>query len=199
MGDPKKIRKKYSTPAHPWEKSRIDEEREITKNYALNNKKEIWKMSTMLKKFKEEAKKLGSLSTKQADKERKQLLSRLKSIGLLEEDSSMEAILTLQMQDILERRLQTIVHKKGLARTMKQARQFITHGHIKIGSRVINSPSYIVRKKEENSISFKDKSSLANPDNPERKIMEKPKKKGKSEKGTKKEKEKNRQKKDKSE
>ena len=31
MGDPKKIRKKYDTPSHPWIKSRIDEEKRIRK------------------------------------------------------------------------------------------------------------------------------------------------------------------------
>ncbi|MCQ4335807.1 MAG: 30S ribosomal protein S4, partial [Sulfolobales archaeon] len=51
-------------------------------------------------------------------------------------------------------RLQTIVFKKGLARTIHQARQLIVHGHIAIGGRRVTSPGYIVKKSEEDLIDF---------------------------------------------
>jgi len=140
MGDPRKARKKYSTPRHPWEKLRIEHEAELTKTYALQTKKEIWKMNSTLKGFKDQAKKLASLTSKQAEKETKQLFDRLKRMGLLKE-VTMDAILNLKVEDIMERRLQTITVKKGLAKTIKQARQFITHRHIRIGEKVITSPS----------------------------------------------------------
>ncbi len=170
MGDPKKTRKKYSTPSHPWQKARIEEETELTKSYALKNKKEIWKMGSILKRFKKQAKKLGSLDSKQAEKEKEQLLKRLKAMNLLKEEDNLETILILNPKDIMERRLQTIVVKKGFARSMKQARQFITHGHVGIGNKIITSPSYIVLQSEEASIKFKENSALSNSDHPERKI-----------------------------
>jgi len=167
MGDPIKTRKKYSSPRHPWEKSRIDEEAEITKNYAVKNKKEIWKMNSMLKNFKYQAKKLSSLNTKQAEKETKLLFKRLQNMALLKEPS-MDSILNLKLEDIMERRLQTILQKKGFARTVKQARQFITHGHVGIGSKIITSPSYLVLEEEESKLSFKSGSGLNDKDHPER-------------------------------
>jgi small subunit ribosomal protein S4 len=170
MGDPKKIRKKYKTPAHPWEKARLEHEAELIKKYALGNKKEIWKINSLLKSFKAQAKKLGSLSTKQAEKERNLVLAKLTSIGLLKAEDTLESVLTVAIEDLMERRLQTFVLKKGFARTMKQARQFVTHGHIQVSGKVITSPSYILRVSEEDGLTFKTTSSLSDPDNPERKI-----------------------------
>lgn len=170
MGDPIKIRKKYSKPAHPWEKSRIEEETAIINKYALANKKEIWKMNSMLKGFKNEAKKLGSLTDEQSKKEKDLLLKKLVSMALLKAEDKMESILTTKLEDLIERRLQTIVYRMGLARSMLQARQFIVHRHIKVDNKVITAPSYIVLKKEESLVRFSESSSLADPENPERKI-----------------------------
>ena len=170
MGDPRKTRKKYQTPAHPWQKDRLDSETEINKKYALGNKKEIWKMVSKLKNFKEQAKKLESLATEQAKKEKEFLVKKLKSLALIKPEDNIEAVLTLTVDNILDRRLQTIVLKVGLARSMKQARQFITHGHITISGKVITSPSYLVLESEEAKIGFKSTSGLSNPDNPERQI-----------------------------
>ncbi|MCX6706616.1 MAG: 30S ribosomal protein S4, partial [Candidatus Woesearchaeota archaeon] len=66
MGDPKKTRKKYYTPHHPWNRTRIDEERIIKIEYGMKNKREIFKMSSLLKDFKGQAKKLIALRTAQA-------------------------------------------------------------------------------------------------------------------------------------
>ena len=52
MGDPKKQRKKYTTPRHPWQRDRLDEERQLLKDYGLKNKKELWKFESLLRKFK---------------------------------------------------------------------------------------------------------------------------------------------------
>ena len=41
MGDPRKLRKKYYPPSHPWQKIRIDEEKILMKDYGFKNKKEF--------------------------------------------------------------------------------------------------------------------------------------------------------------
>ena len=41
MGSPKKQRKKYSKPSHPWQKARIEEEKALKKEYSFKNKKEL--------------------------------------------------------------------------------------------------------------------------------------------------------------
>ena len=168
MGDPKRQRKKYSGPRHPWEKERIEEEKSLKAEYGFKNKKEIWKMRSLFKRFKNQAKQLIALKREQAEKEKSQLLGRLARIGLIQPGGDINAVLWLSFRSLLDRRLQTMLMKRGLARTVKQARQFIVHGHVKVSDKKITSPSYIVRVSEEPMISFSQGSSLSKADHPER-------------------------------
>ncbi len=168
MGDPRKARRTYQNPKKPWDKSRLDEERVLVRDYGIANKTEIYKMQALLRKFALQAKNLISISTAQGEQERKALISKLQSLSLINVDAQLDDVLALELKNIMERRLQTLVLRKGLANTVKQARQFIVHKHIKVGNKVITSPSYIVSKSNEATISFVDKSSLANPAHPER-------------------------------
>ncbi|MBI4150251.1 30S ribosomal protein S4 [Candidatus Woesearchaeota archaeon] len=170
MGDPRKIRSKFAGPSHPWQRQRIVEEKQLVKEYGLKNKTEIWKMTSMLKSVARQAKNLIPLATVQAEREKKQLMTRLQRYGLVPMNTNMDAVLGLTLRDLLERRLQTQVYKKNLAHTMRQARQFITHGHITIAGRKISSPSYLVPITEETQISFMINSTLANTEHPERQI-----------------------------
>ncbi|MCK4589891.1 MAG: 30S ribosomal protein S4 [Nanoarchaeota archaeon] len=173
MGDPKKPKKKYFTPRHPWVKERIDQEKELTREFALKNKKEIYKIDSVLKKFKDRAKNLISATTKQGEKEKKQLLQRLHKLGLVSPEAALDDVLSLNLKDIMDRRLQNMVTKKALARTQAQARQFIVHQHIMIKGKKVTAPNYLVTRAEEDSIQFTPKSKLANQDHPERSIEEK--------------------------
>ena len=177
MGDPGKIRKKYDTPSHPWQSARIEEERKVLNEYGLKNKKEIWRMETMLRDFKNQAKGLASRVDEQSKLEEKQLLDRLVSLGLLSQGESMDKVLGLNVQDVMGRRLQAFLVKKGLARTMTQARQFITHGHVLVNKKKITFPSYFVSLKDEAAIEFMPKSPFAREDHPERVVVEKEEKK----------------------
>ncbi|MFA5142427.1 MAG: 30S ribosomal protein S4 [Candidatus Woesearchaeota archaeon] len=174
MGDPKKSRKKYQTPSHPWIKARIDEEAEIVKEYGFKTKQEIWKVDSKLRNFARIAKKLIPRKDKQAVIETKQLLDKLTAMGLLEADSQLDKVLNINLKVLLDRRLQSMVCKKGFAKTMKQARQFITHRHVAVNGKVITSPSYLVSKKEEAVVQFLHTSALANPEHPERALALKP-------------------------
>lgn len=149
MGSIKKQRKKFSKPDHPWQKERIAEEKEIVKQYGLRRKFEVWKMDSMLKKFLHRAKTIIGEKSLQSDLEKKQLLERLHLLGLLKKDSKVEDVLNLKLKDFLDRRLQTLVHRKQIAKTIKQAREFIVHEHIAVGSRKITTPSYLVSIEEE--------------------------------------------------
>lgn len=171
MGDPRKNRKKYTKPMHPWQRARIEEERELKKNYGVKNKKELWKISSKLKNFKEQAKKIIRTPSSQSEKEKEQLMSRLQRLGLLTGGATLDDILGLTLKNIMDRRLQTILVKKGLARTVRQARQFIIHQHIMVAGKMITSPSYLVSNEEESNISFASNSKFANPDHPERNIV----------------------------
>ena len=170
MGDPRRLTAKYSGPRHPWNKARIDEEKELKVEYGLKNKKEIYKATSKLKNYANQAKKLIAAKGKQAELEKTQLINKLNKLGLVKKTAQMDDVLSLTVRDILERRLQTVLHKKGHARTTKQARQFITHGHVMIKDKPIKVPSYLVTLSEEPSMQFLEKSTLFNKEHPERKF-----------------------------
>lgn len=167
MGEPRRLRKKYSGPRHPWQLSRLQEEKKLVHEFGLKTKSELWKFETKLKNFTNQAKRLISLETEQAKLETKQLLDRLSRLGILK-TNALSDVLGLSVKEVLGRRLQTLVFKRGLARTSKQARQFITHGHIHIDGKIISAPSYLVPEAEEAQIGFVEKSALSKEDHPER-------------------------------
>lgn len=160
MGHPRKARKKYDTPPHPWNADRIKEENKLSQKYGLKNKKEVWKAETMVKRYRRDARHLLGMVTEQTIKERQQLLSHLIKLGILGEDAKLEDVLDLTVENVLRRRLQTMVHNKGLATTAKGARQFVIHGHIALDGKKIDSPSYLVKRGEEDLIGFYQSSSL---------------------------------------
>jgi small subunit ribosomal protein S4 len=168
MGDPKKRRKKYSTPNHPWQKERLDSEEPLIKAYGLKNKKELWRAQSALRSYRTQAKKVSSSTTEQAIVEQEHLLTRLRRLGMLKPESRLDDVLTLTLHDILERRLQTIVYRKGLSKSMDQARQFITHEHITIGNTKIKAPGHLVTVDEQAQLTFRANSTLADPEHPER-------------------------------
>lgn len=154
MGNPKRIRKKYDRPKRPWDKTRIVEEKDLLAKYGLISKKELRIMEGVIAKKRETVKKLLTASQEVAEKGRQELVSSLSKIGLVSKDATFTDILGLTVQDILERRLQTVVYRLGLASTIKQARQFITHGFIVINGRRITIPSYLVNVDEEKAIGY---------------------------------------------
>jgi|SRR3989344_2330720 len=169
MGDPRKTRKTYRRPSHPWRKTRIDEETALQKKYGLKNKNEIWKIVSELGRLAAQAKKLireKNKGSKQADIEEKQLLDRLAKYGLINSGDSLDTVLSLESKDFLDIRLQTIAYKNGLALTPKQARQFIVHGHITVNGKKVTVPSYTVTNTD--NISFSPISTIANVEHPER-------------------------------
>lgn len=154
MGDPRKPRKKWEGPRHPWRKEVLIEELKLLGTYGLRNKRELWIAKTIIRKFRHQARSLLAAPKEVREQTEKALLRRLYHMGLLPENATLEDILGLTAEDLLERRLQTIVYKKGLARTIHQARQLIVHGHIAIAGRRVTSPGYIVSREEEDLIDY---------------------------------------------
>ena len=170
MGQPKFPKKKYTTPNHPWQGDRIKEEHDIVRKFGLKNKREIWKAQTRLREIRGQARTLISRVRNpddvQAKKEADQLLSRLHRQGYTGEGATLNEVLGMDMERILNRRLQSQVYLKGMARTMKQARQFVSHGVITIGERRVTVPSYVVSREEEEKITFHPDASVADEDHP---------------------------------
>lgn len=154
IGDPRRLKKKFRKPKHPYNKERILEELEFLGKYGLRNKREFWKMRTMIGNWRKLARESRTLSQEQAIEAQQELLKKLNRLGILAPEAEFEDILLLTVEDILKRRLQTLVFEKGLATTVYEARQKIVHKHIAIGEKLINSPSYIVKRDEEDLIRF---------------------------------------------
>jgi len=172
LGDPKFSRKRYDRPSHPWEGERIKAENELLKKYGLKNKKELWRAQSVLRRFRQRARQLQALvryGDKQAGKERDELIGRLGRIGLLPtEGATLDDVLSLDVEAVLSRRLQTLAFVKGLAFTPHQARQFIVHGHVAIGTRRVTVPGYIVTRTEEGGIIYDPRSPISHDMHPAR-------------------------------
>lgn len=152
MGDPKRPRKQYETPSHPWKADRLATELQLVGEYGLRNKRELWRAQTILRKIRAHARRLFGLTGEERAKEERTLIRRLYRMGLVEENATADDVLKLTVRDILERRLQTMVYKLGFARTFYQARQLIVHGHVYVSDRKVRSPSYHVMRGEERLI-----------------------------------------------
>ena len=145
----KRKHKTYSRPKRPFDKARIEEEAVIKEDYGLKNKSEIWKAESQIASIREKAKKLIPAGPEM----QRALFDRLRKMGL--KSGSLTDILSLDKTDYLNRRLQTVVFKKRLAKSPRHARQLIVHKKVLVQGRAINSPSYIVPVELEEKITIK--------------------------------------------
>lgn len=152
MGHPKKQRRKHDTPKRPYDKARIERERKLMQEYGLRRKREIWRAESILRNFRRRARDLQASSDAKLEKE---LLQKLNKLGI--RVSSVDDVLGIKLENILSRRLQTVIHKKGIAHNPKHSRQLIVHGHIYIGDRKILWPSYLVTGDDEGNININPK------------------------------------------
>lgn len=152
MGDPKRPRKQYETPGHPWKSDRLSVELQLVGEYGLRNKRELWRAETILRKIRAQARALFVLSGEKRAQEESRLIHRLYNMGLVDENATADEVLKLTVRDILERRLQTTVYKLGYAKSIHHARQLIAHGHVYVRDNKVRSPSYHVMRGEESMI-----------------------------------------------
>ena len=157
MGDPKKSRKTYRRPRQIWTTDQLNSELFLIGSYGLRSKSELWKSQTKVANIRNQARELLALTVELRQVQETKLLNYLHKRGLVKESASLDDVLNLKLEDILERRLQTIVMKKGAtAKSPQQSRQLVVHGHVSIGDRVINIPGYLVKKGEESQIILSD-------------------------------------------
>ncbi|MBU3957876.1 MAG: 30S ribosomal protein S4 [Nanoarchaeota archaeon] len=153
----RKITPKFEKPLKPWDRTRLESEREILSAYGLRRKQEIWKVESILRVFRKTARELEAKKDKAKEE---MFLNRIRKLGLVSNSAVLDDVLALEAGGILDRRLQTIVFRKGLASTLKQARQYITHGHITVGGRRSTWPSLIVDAEKEKTVAFHEKSEM---------------------------------------
>jgi len=152
MGDPKMPRRVWKKPKRPLNYDLMMDELKTLGTFGLKTKKELWKTQTELSRVRLQARSL--LALRQEERERKEpiLIQSLSKIGLVDQNSTLDDVLNLQVNDLLSRRLQTMAQRKLFFKTPYQARQAIVHGHIMIGDSVVTIPSYVVKTEEEEKI-----------------------------------------------
>jgi small subunit ribosomal protein S4 len=171
VGDPKRQRKSYATPRHPWRSDQLEVELRLLGEYGLRNKRELWRYKTMLSEVRGIARSLLGRSEAERARVQQEYLTKLSRIGVLSESASIDEVLDLDIRDLLERRLQTMVFKRGLAKTLFQARQLVSHGHISIAGKIVSIPGYMVSREEEQKIKYFAQSPIAKADHPMRKVI----------------------------
>jgi len=159
----KRQKKKYEKPLRPWDRTRIEAEKKLKQNYGLRRKKEIWRAQSILRNYRRQARNLAAKKDKEKEKI---LIDKLVKIGLLNTGADLDDVLALNVENLLERRLQTLTFKKGIAKTPKQARQLIVHGHVTIDGKRVRWPGAIVPISEEGKISFYGKIGVKNETKP---------------------------------
>jgi small subunit ribosomal protein S4 len=160
MGDPKYPRKVWRKPKRPLNYELKMDELQTLGTFGLRTKRELWKAHTELSRVRQQARSLLALTQKVRDEKEPILLKSLARIGLIPSDATLDDVLNLKPTDLLARRLQTIVSNKLGFKTPYQARQAVIHGHIMVGDRKIDIPSYTVTVAEEDSVHFTPKSKI---------------------------------------
>ena len=167
MGDPRRQKKKYVVPKKPYDTDRFEEELQYIGTYGLRNKRELWRHSTDLSNYRRQARNLLALPPSERQQTEKELVDKLARIGVLEEPL-LDHVLDLTLENVLERRLQTIVFRKGLAASMHHARQLVAHGHIALDGARVTTPARLMTVGEEDRIAYTTKSALNDQSHPAR-------------------------------
>src|SRR2546427_11492838 len=135
MGDPKKSRKRYSRPKSPWRSDQLAQELYLLGIYGLRNKRELWRAQSQLSSTRKQARTLLAATQEVRQRGEKIFMDSLFRKGLVKSGSPLDDVLSLTVEDVLARRLQSMIFKRGMAVSPLQARQAIVHGHVIIGER----------------------------------------------------------------
>ncbi|UCH04519.1 MAG: 30S ribosomal protein S4 [Candidatus Thorarchaeota archaeon] len=168
MGDPRRQKKKYVTPKRPFDSERFESELQLIGSYGLRNKKELWKHRTELSRYRRQARNLLALTAEERATLERELVDKLVRLGILTGEPTLDSVLDLTLEDLLERRIQTIVFRKGMASSTYHARQLVTHGHIALDGAKVSAPSRLITLDEEQRMAYVGKSPLNDESHPAR-------------------------------
>eukprot|EP00657_Telonema_sp_P-1_P009348 TRINITY_DN3537_c0_g1_i7.p1 TRINITY_DN3537_c0_g1~~TRINITY_DN3537_c0_g1_i7.p1 ORF type:complete len:173 (-),score=84.74 TRINITY_DN3537_c0_g1_i7:224-742(-) len=135
----------------------LDAELKLIGTYGLKNKREIWRMTLVLSKVRAVARHLLTMDERDPRRifQGQALMRRMIRYGILDEDKQrLDYVLALKVEEFMERRLQTLVFKRGLAKSIHHARVLIRQKHIRVGRQIVDIPSFMVRVESQPHIEF---------------------------------------------
>lgn len=135
-----------------WNKARIESEHKMKERFGLKNIREYWMAASELRRIRRNTR--AVLSGNASEKTGKEMISRLAKYDVVKPEATLDDLLVIEVERLLDRRLQSVVFRRSLAKSMAQARQLITHGFISVGGKRVTSPGYMVRRDEEGSITY---------------------------------------------
>ena len=146
------FKRTYKRPRTAWNSQQIADTHALMRTYGLRRRRELLRAQAMVRDFRARARQLIA----QRDPALEQiLLAKLQKLGFLPAASgSLDDVLALTVDRVLDRRLETLVHKRGMATSPRHARQIIAHGHIAVAGRRTMFPSYLVAVDEEGTITW---------------------------------------------
>merc|ERR1712086_996694 len=153
--------KTSKTPRRAYDKERLDAELKMIGQFGLKNKREIWRNGLILSKVRATARTLLTKDEKDPQRifEGQALMRRMIRYGILDEDKQrLDYVLELKVENVMERRLQTLVFKRSLAKSIHHARVLIRQRHIRVGHQIVDVPSFMVRVESQPHIEFSNSS-----------------------------------------
>ena len=149
------FKKSYKRPRMAWNSQQIADTHALMQRYGLRRRRELLRAQAVVRDFRARARQLIA----QRDPERERILiAKLQKLGFLAatpgSTATLDDVLALTVNSILDRRLETLVHKRGMATSALHARQIIAHGHIAVAGRRTKFPSYLVAVDEEQTIAW---------------------------------------------
>ena len=157
---PKKYRnykKTSKTPRKPFDRDRLMSELKVVGQFGLRCKREVWRVQLTLARLRKAARELLTLdeSDPRRQFEGDALIRRIVRLGLLKEgERTLDYVLGLTLDQFMERRLQTVLVKKDMAKSVHHARVLLRQRHIAVGKQMVNIPSFNVRTASQNYIAY---------------------------------------------
>merc|ERR1712086_344628 len=149
--------KQSKNPRRPFEKEKLINDLTTIGIYGLRCKREVWSQQLVLAKLRKAARVLLTMDDTDPRRifEGDALIKRMVRLGLLDKyQRKLDYVLGLTVHQFMERRLQTLVVKRNLARSVHQARVLIRQRHIAVGKQMVDIPSFLVRRTSEQLIAL---------------------------------------------
>lgn len=144
-----------------WKKTNTTREQMVTSKYLLKSRDEYKRYNLVVGMIKKLAETLSRLSDNDPTKiaVSKKLINLLYDAGLILNKKLVDCV-NVNVSSFCERRLPMVIVKKKMVQTFTHADEFVQHGHVRVGTKIINDTSVIISRCMEEFVSWVDGSKI---------------------------------------